>query len=71
MNIWCETLCTDRNCRTVYNLYWTRLAAFYEWLRWHTNHPHTYDPFLMSANEHTDSAAGRIWEEIIKQREER
>jgi len=71
VNTWCETLCNDRSYRTVYNLYWTRLAAFYEWLHWHTNYPHTYDPFLMAAHEYADSAAGRIWDEKIKQREER
>jgi len=68
INTWCGELLTDRSNRTVYNLYWTRLATFYDWLRWHTDHPHTYDPFLMAAHEYTDSAAGHVWVGKIGQR---
>lgn len=67
VNTWCTELLASRNNRTVYNHYWTRLAAFYEWLRWHTAHPHTYDPFLMAAHEYTDGAAGRVWAGKVKQ----
>lgn len=68
VNTWCATLLDRRNQTTVYNQYWTRLAAFYDWLRWHTKHPHTYDPFLMAAHEYAESAAGRVWDAKIEQR---
>lgn len=65
---WCSTLLESRNQTTVYNLYWTRIADLYDWLRWHTKHPHTYDPFLMAAHEYVESAAGCVWEAKIEQR---
>lgn len=61
VNTWCSELLRSRVVNTVYNLYWTRIAAFYEWLLWHTDHPHVYDPFLMAAIEYSAGPAGEVW----------
>jgi len=31
--------------------YWRRIRRFYDWLQWHTEHPHVYTPVLMAAAE--------------------
>lgn len=60
---WLDDLLDGAAVNTVYNNYWTRLAAFYDWLCWSTDHPHRYNPVLMAAVS-TDS--GRIvWNEKI------
>ena len=46
--------------RTVYENYWVHLERFYRWLRFHTDHPHVYDPVLMAAANHP--ASKQVWE---------
>lgn len=45
--------------QTVYKTHWAKLEHFYEWLRWHTDHPHVYNPLLMAAANR--EAAGTVW----------
>lgn len=40
--------------------YWLRVNRFYDWLKWHTEHPHVYNPVLMAAAE--GGVAGEVWE---------
>lgn len=56
---WSASLLDEYAERTTYN-YWRFVYLFYEWLRWHTDHPHTYTPVLMAVAE--NPAAGRVWE---------
>lgn len=60
---WCSDLVDRYVPKTSYNSYWVRIERFYRWLRWHTDHPHLYDPVLMAAAEYP--AAGSIWDEKI------
>lgn len=55
---WSAALLDEYAERTVYN-YWRFVYLFYEWLRWHTDHPHTYTPVLMAVAE--CPAAAKIW----------
>ncbi|QLD86188.1 hypothetical protein HWV23_10800 [Natronomonas halophila] len=56
----CRELLENVTPLTAYKTYWGKLERFYDWLLWHTEHPHLYNPLLMAANEH--EAAGEIWE---------
>lgn len=62
---WCRTLTADedKTISTAYN-YWVHVRSFYDWLRWHVDHPHTYDPVLMAA-VHGDAAAD-VWAHKIR-----
>lgn len=40
--------------------HWNVIEGFYEWLKCHTEHPHSYNPFHMAASE-PESAAREIW----------
>lgn len=40
--------------------HWNVIEGFYEWLKCHTEHPHTYNPFHMAASK-PDSSARTIW----------
>lgn len=64
---WCGDLVDQYVLRTAYNSYWVRIERFYRWLRWHTDHPHVYNPMLMAAAEYP--AAGSIWDEKISRGE--
>ena len=55
---------------TAYQTYWSRLEAFYDWLQWHTEHPHHYHPVLMAAAE-SEYAALLVWEEKIGKNDKR
>ena len=52
-------LLNQYSTRTSYN-YWRLVYQLYEWLRWHTDHPHVYTPVLMAAVEY--SATAELWE---------
>lgn len=45
---------------------WEGINEFYDWLLWHTEHPHLYNPFLMAAARDGPSAV--IWEERLNRR---
>lgn len=46
-----------------------RVEQFYDWLVWHTEHPHVYNPVLMAVVEHEDGASGELWGHKVSQRE--
>jgi len=60
---WCKELLDRMAPKRAYNPYWVRLQDFYDYLLWHTEHPHLYHPPLMAAG--TDEAAQRIWKEKL------
>ncbi|WP_254820860.1 hypothetical protein [Haloglomus halophilum] len=64
---WCTELLVEVEPQTVYKSYWTKIERFYEWLRWHTDHPHAYNPVLMAAAN--KEAAGTVWETKMEFRE--
>lgn len=45
--------------------HWNVIEGFYEWLKFHTEHPHTYNPFHMAATE-SGSNARQIWSRKIE-----
>lgn len=55
----CALVLEEVNPLTAYKTYWSKLEQFYEWLCWHTDHPHSYNPVLLAASEH--EAAREIW----------
>lgn len=57
---WCQTLLEEGSPRRAHD-YWIRIRRFYDWLQWHTEHPHIYHPVVMAAIEY--EGAGRIWQE--------
>lgn len=50
-----------RSADTTYRVYWRHVEQFYSWLMTHVDHPHSYHPVWMAANEYPDGAAGEIW----------
>lgn len=40
--------------------HWNVIEGFYDWLKWHTEHPHSYNPFHMAASD-PDSTTREIW----------
>lgn len=58
---WCRWLCERFSISHAYDPYWCRVESFYNYLLWHTSHPHVYNPFLMAAAAYP--AAGTIWDE--------
>lgn len=60
---WCGSLIDDKSLATAYN-YWVRIKRFYNWLVWHVDHPHVYDPVLMAAA--AGGAAGQIWDKKVQ-----
>ena len=55
---WSADLLADKSERRSHD-YWLRVNRFYEWLRWHSDHPHRYNPVLMAAVE--GEATRRVW----------
>lgn len=60
---WCGVLIDEKSLSTAYN-YWVRIKRFYDWLQWHVDHPHVYNPVLMGVV--TGEAAGQIWEQKLR-----
>jgi hypothetical protein len=60
---WCADLLADKSPATSYN-YWVRIRRFYDWLQWHVDHPHRYNPVLMAAAD--GESAGRIWTQKLQ-----
>lgn len=40
--------------------HWNVIEGFYEWLLWHTDHQHTYNPFHMAVVD-SESSTRQIW----------
>jgi hypothetical protein len=55
---WCAGLLTEKSEQRTYD-FWLRINRFYDWLLWHSEHPHVYNPALMATVE--GEAAGRVW----------
>ena len=55
---WCANLLADKSERRTYD-YWLRVNRFYDWLQWHSEHPHVYNPVLMAAV--AGDATKRVW----------
>lgn len=53
---------------SAYQIYFTKLEAFYAWLLYHTNHPHCYSPVLMAAS--LGEATAEIWNNKIERRDQ-
>lgn len=58
VEMWSAQLLDEYTRNTAYK-YWIRVEHFYQWLQWHTEHPHVYHPVLMAAVE--GDAAAEIW----------
>lgn len=43
--------------------YWSRIRRFYDWLQWHIDYPHVYNPAMMAAAN--GDAAAIIWSEKV------
>ena len=52
----------DMNVLTVYTMYWPYLERFFNWLQFHTKHPHNYNPLLMAVIEYPDGLVGEVWD---------
>jgi len=56
---WSEELVSRFSRDRAYQ-HWNVIEGFYDWLKWHTEHSHTYNPFHMAACE-PESSAREIW----------
>jgi|GEM_PF-817979 len=65
---WCVDLLADKTERRSYE-YWLRVNRFFDWLQWHTEHPHVYNPALMATV--VGDAARRIWRWKARQNRQR
>jgi len=45
---------------TAYDRWWSRLNQFYEWLQYHVEYPHVYNPVWMAAA--TEPNSRKMWE---------
>lgn len=57
---WCTELLEAYSPQYACSGYWAVIKRFYDWLMWHADHPHYYQPFLQAASEYT--SAERLWE---------
>lgn len=64
VDTWSAQLLDEYTHNTAYK-YWIRVEHFYQWLQWHTDHPHVYHPVLMAAVE--GDAAAKIWQRKVDQ----
>lgn len=62
-----DYLLTERDLKvsTTYRQYGDYLERFFSWLLYHTEHPHVYNPVLMSVVENPNGASGEVWDEKI------
>lgn len=56
---WSQSLLSQFSVDRCYQ-HWNVIEGFYEWLKWHTEHPHAYNPFHMAATD-ADSTTRKIW----------
>ncbi|EMA44282.1 hypothetical protein [Halococcus saccharolyticus] len=68
---WASWMVDEYTVGYAYNGYWVRVDAFYEWLRWHTDHPHVYQPVRMAAADPDAPASRAIWDEKVGRRRDR
>lgn len=65
---WCTELLSELSLRRAYD-YWLRVNRFYQWLQWHADHPHVYNPVMMAAAD--GDSTGEIWAWKAEQTRER
>lgn len=63
VEVWCAELLDTRSERRAHD-YWLRVRRFYDWLLWHPEHPHVYNPALLAVIE--GAAGGQIWETMVQ-----
>ena len=61
---WAATILQRCQPLSAYQIYFTKLEAFYTWLQYHPNHPHCYQPVWMAAAKGGET--GRIWNTKIE-----
>jgi Uri superfamily endonuclease len=44
--------------------YWVRINRLYDWLQWHVDYPHVYNPVLMAAVD--GGSSSQIWEQKLR-----
>jgi hypothetical protein len=64
---WSEWMLSQFSVDRAYQ-HWNVIEGFYDWLKWHTEHPHTYNPFHMAAME-PDSHTRTIWNRKMEKKE--
>lgn len=55
--------------QTAYQPHFVHISEFYEWMLWHTEYPHRYNPVLMAAVE--GEATGTAWDVKLGQNDKR
>ncbi|MFB6206447.1 MAG: hypothetical protein ABEJ05_07985 [Haloglomus sp.] len=63
---WSEWLLSQFSVDRSYQ-HWNVIEGFYDWLKWHTDHPHAYNPFHMAARK-DGSSAHKIWQRKMEKR---
>lgn len=61
---WVEVLLDEYTIKTATGNYWRKLNGFYEWLMWHPEYPHVYNPVWMAAAK--DGATRKVWNEQMR-----
>ncbi len=64
---WSESILNRCKPLSAYQIYFTKLEAFYTWLQFHTAHPHLYHPVWMAAANF--DATATIWDAKIARRD--
>lgn len=68
VDTWSRTILTRCQPLSAYQIYFTKLESFYEWLQFHTDHPHLYHPVWMAAANF--EATATIWDAKMDRRDE-
>lgn len=66
VEVWANLILDRCKPLSAYQIYFTKLEAFYTWLLYHTAHPHVYHPVWMAAA--TYDATATIWDAKIYRR---
>lgn len=63
---WSDELLSRVSVNRAYQ-HWNVIEGFYEYLKWQTEHPHTYNPFHMAATD-VESSTRTIWNYKMEKR---
>lgn len=66
VDAWSDWMLSQFSVNRAYQ-HWNVIEGFYDWLKWHTEHPHTYNPFHMAAHKE-GSNTREIWQEKMVKR---
>lgn len=68
VDAWCDALRDRFSQRRAFE-HWIRVNRFYDWLQWHAEHPHRYNPAMMAAaNGEVASALWEYWKMMLRER---